>query len=136
MINSTINKARSIPGNKLLKKKKTALNKQTRRPVMAVTWYPRLPSIPSIQLKHWRSMYSQNPNLEEVFKEPPLIAYKRQKNIRNFLMRAKVAPKLGPYPKRQLNGMVKCGKSCIVCPFIKEGKHIKAENLHGTLTLQ
>ena len=136
MINSAINKARIIPRNKALKKKKTALNKHTRRPVMAVNWDPRLPSIPSIQLKHWRSMCSQNPNLEEVFKEPPLTAYKRQKNIRDYIVRAKVTPQLGPYPKRQLNGMVKCGKSCIVCPFIKEGKHIKAENLHGTLTLR
>ena len=94
---------------------------------MAVTWDPRLPSIPSIQLKHWMSMCSQNPNLEEVFKEPPLTAYKRQKNIRDYLVGAKVAPKLGPYPKRRLNGMVKCGKSCIVCPFIKESKQIKTE---------
>jgi hypothetical protein len=127
MINSAINKARCIPRKTALRKKKTALNKQTRRPIFAVTWDPRLHSIPSIQLKHWRSMCSQNPNLAEVFDEPPLTAYKRQKNIRNYIVRAKVAPKLRPYPRRQLNGMAKCEKSCIVCPFIKVGKHIKAK---------
>ena len=34
---------------------------------------------------------------------------------------------MGPYPKRRINGMFKCGKSCIICPFIKEGKHIKSD---------
>ena len=72
-------------------------------------------------------MCSQNPNLAEVFDEPPLTAYKRQKNIRDDIVRAKVAQQIGPYPRRQLNGMAKCGKSCIVCPFIKVGKHVKAK---------
>ena len=74
MIDSAISKARSIPRKEALKNKTAATNKQTRRPVLAVTWDPRLPSIPSIQLKHWRSMCSQNTMLAEAFKEPPLTA--------------------------------------------------------------
>ena len=74
MIDSAITKARSIPRKEALKNT-AARNKQTRRPVLAVTWDPRLPPIPSIQLKHWRSMRSQDTMLAKAFKEPPLTAY-------------------------------------------------------------
>ena len=107
MIDTAIRKARSIPRKEALKDKTAATNKQTRRPVLAVTWDPRLPQIPSIQLKHWRSMCSQDTMLAEAFKEPPLTAYRRQKNVRDFLINAKVPPHQGPHPKRQIFGMTK-----------------------------
>ena len=43
-----------------------------------LTYDPRLPSITEIVKKHWRSMV-KDPYLADVFKEPPLIAYKRAK---------------------------------------------------------
>ena len=58
-------------------------------------------------------MASQEPYLAEVFDEPPLTAYKRQKNIRDNIIRAKVPPLMGQYPKRQLNG-------------VKVAKHVKS----------
>ena len=91
MIDSAITNARSIPRKEALKNT-SSRSKQTRRPVLAVTWDPRLPPIPSIQLKHWRSMRSQDTMLAEAFKEPPLTAYRRQKNVRDFLINAKVPP--------------------------------------------
>jgi hypothetical protein len=63
---------------------------EDRRPVFALTYDPRLPAIQSIQAKHWRSMVSQDPYLTEVFVQPPLTAYRRQRNIRDHLIRAKV----------------------------------------------
>ena len=73
-------------------------------------------------------MTSQNPYLKSVFPQPPLVTYKRQKNIRDFLIRAKVPPPLKPFPKRQLNGVKKCNKPWMACPYIKEGKTIKLNN--------
>ena len=70
-------------------------------------------------------MIDRDKNLGEVFKKPPLIAYKRQQNLKGMLIRAKVASKGKKYPKRKLLGMKKCGDSCTVCPYIREGKSIK-----------
>ena len=62
--------------------------------------------------------------MREVFPKPPLVAYKRQKNIREKLIRAKVPPEFSR-PKRKLPGMKKC-RRCVYCPYIKTGDHIKA----------
>ena len=68
-----------------------------------------------------------------VIKETPLRAYKRQNYITDYIVRANLAPTMGPYPRKQLNGMARCKKSFIVCPFIKEGKHIKAEQFSWSI---
>ena len=72
-------------------------------------------------------MIAQDNHLENVFKEAPLIAFKRQSNIREMLIKAKVAPKRGPREKRTLNGMKKCGK-CLVCSYVIEGNEVKTAN--------
>ena len=68
-------------------------------------------------------MANRNSYLKEVFPRPPITAYKRQPNIRNLLVRAKV-PKNG-INKRKIKGMAKCGNGCQACPFIREGKNVK-----------
>jgi hypothetical protein len=123
MINRAIDRARGIPRKIALRR---VLSRQTdRRPVFALTYDPRLPDIQSIQAKHWRSMVSQDPYLSEVLKQPPLTAYRRQKNIRDHLIRAKVPtdPKL--HPERKQRGMKKCGKNCTACPYIREVKSLR-----------
>ena len=37
-------------------------------------------------------------------------------------------PKPQHQPKRLLRGMKKCGKLCLACPFVKEGKFIQKQN--------
>ena len=95
------------------------------RLVFALTYDPRLPPIQRIQAKHWRSMVSQDPYLSEVFSQPPLTAYRRQKNIRDHIIRAKVAADPKPYPGRTQRGMKKCGKNCTACPYIREAKSLR-----------
>ena len=72
-------------------------------------------------------MTGQDEHLATVFQDPPLVAFKRQKNLSDFLIRAKLPPKLETHQKRKLNGMKSC-KKCIICPFIKEGKIVKGNN--------
>ena len=50
-------------------------------------------------------MVNQEPDLAQVFDEHPLLAYKKQRNIRGNNIIAKVPPPMEQYPKRQLNGM-------------------------------
>ena len=123
MIDASIRRARAIPRSKALQK--VANPNQTKRLVYAVTWDPRLPNQSKILSKHWRSMTISSPYMKEVFPEPPLVAYKRQKNISDFLIRAKVPIKSQNRPKRRLNGMKKCQKNCVICSYIKECKNVK-----------
>ena len=51
---------------------------------------------------------------------------KRQKNLRETLIRAKVAPP-PTREKRKINGMKKCGK-CIICSYVLEGNVKKSEH--------
>ena len=56
------------------------------------------------------STKKQDAYLKSVFPEQPLVAFRRQRNIADVLVRAKLPPKLGPYKKRQ-NGMKRVGEN-------------------------
>ena len=100
-----------------------------------------IPDIQNIQNKHWRSMKNSDQHLAEVFPEPPMVGYRKQRNLQSFLIKSKVPKPPEKYPKRQINGMLKCGKSCPTCPFIKEGKEININQnskwkINGKLTCE
>ena len=50
-------------------------------------------------------------------------------NLKGLIIRAKVAAKERPYPKRKKLGMKKCGDNCTMCPYVLEGKSIKINNV-------
>ena len=52
-------------------------------------------------------MKSEDNYLETVFLEPPLVSYRRQKNIRETIVRVKVAP------ERQQRGMQRWTLPCL-----------------------
>jgi hypothetical protein len=134
LIDAAIRRAKQIPRSEAIKR--VAKPKQTKRPVFAVTWDPRLPNLSRVQEKHWRSMVSQDSYLRDAFPEPPLIAYKRQKNLGDLLIRAKLPAKSQrKQTKRKLNGMKKCGK-CVICPYIKEGKKIEGDTFEWHINKQ
>jgi hypothetical protein len=125
IVNSAIAKARAIPRLQALRRvSRQPLNK---RPVFVVLYDPRIPSLPYITRKHWRSMVSESDYLKSVFPEPPLISYKRQQNIKEKIVRAKVSKQR---EARILKGMTKCGK-CLACSYIKEGKTVLGRNYTG-----
>ena len=108
--------------------------KKHKRPVFAVKFDPRLPSISPLLAKHWRSMTFQDQYMKEVFPEPPLTAFKRQKNLRDLLIRARVPPPPRAHTQRANRGMSRCEMSCTACPYVKPGKQIRiSENRHWTI---
>ena len=123
IIDLAITKAKSQNRADTLKRK--VKPKQSNRPVFATAFDPRMPCIQPIQAKHWRAMVSQDQYLAKVFPQPPLTGFKKQPNIRNHLIRAKLTNPLKAYPERQNKGMFKCGNDCPTCPFIQEGKKYK-----------
>ena len=94
IVNPVISKAQSVPRKRALLKQKN--NQNARRPVFAVNYDPRLPAIQNIQARHWRSMTSHDQYLASVFPDPPLTGFRRQSNLQNMLIRAKVPGKPRP----------------------------------------
>ena len=132
LINSAIDRARKIPRKKALKRTVKVKNDTSKRPVFVVKFDPRLPSISTIQAKHWRAMVGQNQYLAKCFPEPPLTAYRRPKHIREFLIRAKVPPQPELRQQRNIKGMQKCGKQFTACPYIAEVRELKLiKEAHG-----
>ena len=127
LINRALDRARLVPRHKALRQR-VKKQETSKRPIFALKYDPRLPSIPAIHAKHWRAMVSQDKYLNDVFPEPPLVAFRRQDNIRNVLIRSKVPPVPKRNSERQIKGTKKCGRSCIACPFISEEKIVKINN--------
>ena len=90
VIKGAIAKARAIPRQKaLLQVLRQPINL---RPAFVVSYDPRLPNILDITTRHWRLMVSQEEYLKSVFQEPHLVSFRRQKNVRETIVKAKVAP--------------------------------------------
>ena len=118
MIDSAIQRARSISRPEALKV--VVRPKTTRKPVCVVTWDSRLPSFSAISKRHWWTMTTTEPFLKEVFPQPPSIAFKRQTNMRDLLIQAKQPVNTVSRRKQFHNGMRKCGRQCLACPFVSE----------------
>ena len=126
MIDAAISKVRAIPQAKSLKHVVRKVSE--RRPVFVVTYDTRLPSISAIQPKHWRAMVATDQNIAEVFPEPPITAFRRQKNIGEYLIRAKV-PVSKSRAKRDIKGMTKCNKPT------SQGEKVKSDTFTWKITL-
>ena len=132
IIDSAIRRVLNIPREKALQPKSE--NKKTQsRPVYVSTYDPRLPNIPAIINKHWRSQCFQDKNFKQTFPEPPIVAFKKQRNLRSFLIRAKVYPAQSQREQRILKGIYPCMKPCPTCPFIKLDKKISGPQFSWTL---
>ena len=125
VIDGAIAKARAIPRQEALRR--VPRQHTTSRPTFVVSNDPRLPSISDITRKHWRAMNNQDDYLGSVFPEPPLISYRRQKNIGESIIRAKVAAQR---QHRIQRGMKKCGK-CLACSYILECKTVRGQDYKG-----
>ena len=82
--------------------------------VLAITYNPKLPSIPQIVKKHWRTLVKDQ-KMKQIFPAPPMVAYKQPPNLKSVLCRAQL-PK-NTHSKRKLTGMKKCNKPCNICPY-------------------
>ena len=70
-------------------------------------------------------MVNRDNYLSEVFPEPPITGFRRQNNLKNFLIKSKVPNAPKNHEERKLNGMTKCTKACTACPYIETRKNIK-----------
>ena len=80
------NGANSIPRKELLNKIKTS---NTERLPLTVTYNRTLPDLKTIIDKNWHILQIE-PKLKEIFAEPPILAFKRNKNFRDIIGGIKV----------------------------------------------
>ena len=58
---------------------------------------------------------------------PTFDCFQEEKNIRESRIRAKVPPPPNLRPKRNLKGVVKCGKEYSACPYLIKGRNMKKD---------
>ena len=68
----------------------TLRQKQNKTVLPFVTqYYPAVPTLKSILMNSWHFI-TQQPLLNSIFKDPPLISYKRGRSLKEILVRAKL----------------------------------------------
>ena len=87
IIDKEFDKVRKITRQEALKK---VIKEENEREALVVTYHPSLPSVSSVLKKHWEVM-TENPNLKRCFPSKSLVAYRRNKNLKEHLVRARVS---------------------------------------------
>ena len=95
--------------------------KKTNRVPFIITHNPALPNIHKI-LHGKQPIFHSSERLSEIFKETPVVAYRRSPNLRVLLVRAKLKT-----PNTTLNttpGTFRCESKhgCLTCPHIDHGR--------------
>ncbi len=101
-------------------------HKSNNRTPLVVTYHPDLPPMAQIVNKHFNILQS-NDKLKQIFPEPPLISYRRPKNIRDIVVRAKLPPSNDQNDTDSLPGSSPCqSKRCKNCTHMKETNFFKS----------
>ena len=83
-----------------------------------LTFHPHNHAVKSIILKKNFKLLQNDPDTGRIFSQPPLISFKRDKNIGNFLVRSVFQTSDQP-------GTFKCARArCKTCPFIRNVEKI------------
>ena len=114
-LESAFKRILKVERSEALQKVEKTSEKDTNSPFV-ITYHPKLPSITNITRKHWNVMCDDSPKLKKCFPNPPVVAYKRHKNLRDLLIRSKVQTRRSS--KRILGGFKTCGRACILCRYI------------------
>ena len=113
-IDEAFARARLIDRNEALKKVES--KSKDDRVVFAVTYHPNLPSVSKVVKKHWNVMVNSSNAMKRCFPKPPMVAYRRPKNLREILVRAKVSTRRRT--SRLKNGCKPCHRACKLCWFL------------------
>ena len=118
-----------LPGDTYLQRRKEALKKKEKkqagaehRVIVPFVYNPLLPKLSTVLSKHYNTMIFNNPELKEIFPEPPMGALKQGPNLRKNLCRSVLYrtsrnTKYQRSTRKTSEGWKKCSKPCPVCPF-------------------
>ena len=111
VVDEACKKVRLLPRQKCLQPKVDTETES--RPVATLLYHPSVHQIRKILLSNCDILQSRN-EVAKIFKDPPLIAYKRDTNIRDRLVHSKL-----PGATKRPPGTTPCDRpNCKICPFI------------------
>ena len=110
VIHDAFQRVLQVPREVALQKVQRAENT---REVFSTKFHPSLPSLSKIIHKHHAYMVESDKEMGRCFMEPSLVSYKRSKNIKEHLIRAKVSTTR--HSKRHVKGFKPCGSLCTMC---------------------
>ena len=82
-------------------------------------WHPKLSGFQSILHRRYQEMINEYPHLKCIFSEPPILSFRRNKNLRNWLVHScltKPTPNTHFTPGHSTPCSSKRGKGCKLCP--------------------
>ena len=105
---------------------------QNRRVRAIFKFDQRVPNLSKIMHKNWQTMLSDDSRLKSVFPEPPMVCYKRGRNLREILCQARLPPgRLG----RHEDGFRMCMQpNCRLCPYtgLRPGEVVRSIKISHT----
>ena len=114
LVQQALSKAKRIPREEALTPK--TKGDQEDRPILALTYHPHNTEVRKIVMKNFPILQS-SPKLSETFELPPLMAFKRDRNLGDLLVRSAFQP--SDPPQKHTPGNSRCErKNCKCCPFI------------------
>jgi adenylate kinase family enzyme len=122
-INKTVEEVKNIKTEEVLEYKE---KKKTERIQFVIQFYPRLRALGEVIQKHFHLLKTSE-RLQKSFPEPPMVAFKRLKNLVDHLIHT-------DSNKAELNELQKCNSlRCQCCQHFQETKNIE---INGKKTLQ
>ena len=129
VVQTALERARSTSRTEALTPKETGENED--RVVAVIPYHPHNLPVCRILRRNF-TLLQQDPKLKEIFSKPPLIAFQRDKNLRDLLVRSKLKPQVSQSTSR---GCRPCGdKGCKTCPFIDASTTLGGHT--GTFTVR
>ena len=121
-LDNVISETKLMNREKLLEKSRPKNDKKDAQTIFVCDWHPSLSKVPSILKKNFKILQNNN-KLKDIFTEPPSVAFRKKKSIRNHLVRNDILHK-----QKGVQQTKPCGK-CKLCPFINESTQITNNNV-------
>ena len=116
-LSKTIETVRKMERDDLLKDKVKDIKDDGR--ILVLTWHPSLKKASSV-LSQNHSILANDIRLNNIFKEKSIVAYRRRKNLKNFLCRNDVR-------EREPQEVSRC-RGCQVCRLMNQKETVRNEN--------
>ena len=109
-------------------------DKNNERVVFAIKYHPHNKSIKEIVQRHYRALLQFDPLMEQIYKQPPMVAYKQPRNLKSFLCKAKLPEE----PEDRTNwGLSSCNKArCQTCGKIIPGDKVVSKTTDKTIQVK
>jgi hypothetical protein len=88
-INHCFNKASGIDRKDLIQYKEKKTNNKVS---FVITYHPALSNLSNIVREHWTTI-QKHPELCKIFKEPPVLAFRKPKSLKDILVGADISPR-------------------------------------------